>query len=76
MYRFLNRLPRPLSPHPRLDQFRTFPTMPKAKQGKRNSASQPAPYAANSVFKMNKDIGQHVLKNPGIAQVSLDHALY
>lgn len=46
--------------------------MPKAKAGKRNGASQGAtPYdvAKNHVFKMNTDIGQHVLKNPGIAQV-------
>lgn len=56
--------------------------MPKAKQGKRNSASKANPYsdaaaktkAANSVFKMNTDIGQHVLKNPGIAQAIVDKA--
>lgn len=56
--------------------------MPKAKQGKRNSASKGNPYsdaaaktkAANSVFKMNTDIGQHVLKNPGIAQAIVDKA--
>lgn len=52
-------------------QSRQLQTMPKAKGGKRNSASQGAPYAVakNHVFKMNTDIGQHVLKNPGIAQV-------
>lgn len=56
--------------------------MPKAKQGKRNSVSKGNPYsdaaaktkAANSVFKMNTDIGQHVLKNPGIAQAIVDKA--
>ncbi|OJJ30714.1 hypothetical protein ASPWEDRAFT_121180 [Aspergillus wentii DTO 134E9] len=56
--------------------------MPKVKQGKRNSASQANPYAdavaktkaANSIFKMNTDIGQHVLKNPGIAQAIVDKA--
>ncbi|RJE25932.1 dimethyladenosine transferase [Aspergillus sclerotialis] len=50
--------------------------MPKAKAGKRNSASQGTPYAAakNHVFKMNTDIGQHVLKNPGIAQAIVDKA--
>ena len=56
--------------------------MPKAKHGKRNSASKGNPYsdaaaktkAANSVFKMNTDIGQHVLKNPGIAQAIVDKA--
>lgn len=49
--------------------------MPKVKQKKRNSASQSNAFsdaaaktkAANSIFKMNTDIGQHVLKNPGIA---------
>ena len=52
-------------------QSRQFQTMPKAKAGKRNSAPQGTPYdvAKNHVFKMNTDIGQHVLKNPGIAQV-------
>lgn len=55
--------------------------MPKVKANKRNSASK-NPYAdaaaktkaANSVFKMNTDIGQHVLKNPGIAQAIVDKA--
>ena len=57
--------------------------MPKAKQNKRNSASSnSAPYAeaaaktkaANSIFKMNKNIGQHVLKNPGIADKIVEKA--
>ncbi|KAL2003248.1 hypothetical protein VTN02DRAFT_4561 [Thermoascus thermophilus] len=56
--------------------------MPKASQKKRNGASQASPYAqaaaktkaANSIFKMNTDIGQHVLKNPGIAQAIVDKA--
>ncbi|KAL2217760.1 dimethyladenosine transferase [Thermoascus aurantiacus ATCC 26904] len=56
--------------------------MPKASQKKRNSASQASPYAqaaaktkaANSIFKMNTDIGQHILKNPGIAQAIVDKA--
>lgn len=50
--------------------------MPKSAPSKRNRSSQAAPYAdaakaraQNNVFRMNKDIGQHVLKNPGIAQV-------
>jgi len=55
--------------------------MPKVKANKRNSASK-NPYAdaaaktkaANSVFRMNTDIGQHVLKNPGIAQAIVDKA--
>jgi hypothetical protein len=57
--------------------------MPKLNKGKRNSAAQGSPYAnaaakanaANSIFKMNKDVGQHVLKNPGIAQVGPVHSL-
>ena len=46
--------------------------MPKAiKQKKRNNAQADAAAktkAAHSIFKMNTDIGQHVLKNPGIAE--------
>ena len=48
--------------------------MPKAQGKKRNGASQSSPYnrppkssAANHIFKMKTDIGQHVLKNPGVA---------
>ena len=55
--------------------------MPKAKQNKRNSASS-SPYAdaaartkaANSIFRMNRNIGQHVLKNPGIADKLVEKA--
>lgn len=58
-----------------------FSTMPKAKTNKRSSAAK-NPYAdaaaktkaASSVFRMNTDIGQHVLKNPGIAQAIVDKA--
>ncbi|PGH11213.1 dimethyladenosine transferase [Polytolypa hystricis UAMH7299] len=51
--------------------------MPKAPSKKRHgAAAQSSPYAqaaaktkaANSIFKMNTDLGQHVLKNPGVAQ--------
>lgn len=45
--------------------------MPKVKPQKRNSAQADAmakTKAAHSIFKMNTDIGQHVLKNPGIAE--------
>ena len=57
-------------------------TMPKVKQNKRNSAAKGNSYAdaaaktkaANNVFKMNTDVGQHVLKNPGIAQAIVDKA--
>lgn len=56
--------------------------MPKASSKKRNGASSASPYAqaaaktkaANSIFRMNTDIGQHVLKNPGIAQAIVDKA--
>ncbi|PYI01068.1 dimethyladenosine transferase [Aspergillus sclerotiicarbonarius CBS 121057] len=56
--------------------------MPKVKQQKRNSASKASPYAdaaaktkaANSIFKMNTDLGQHILKNPGVAQRIVDKA--
>ncbi|EEP76087.1 dimethyladenosine transferase [Uncinocarpus reesii 1704] len=56
--------------------------MPKAPQKKRNSAGKAGPYAhaaaktnaANSIFRMNTDIGQHVLKNPGVAQAIVDKA--
>ncbi|CEJ62446.1 Putative 16S rRNA (-N6/-N6)-dimethyltransferase [Penicillium brasilianum] len=45
--------------------------MPKVQKGKRNNAREDAAAktkAAHSIFKMNTDIGQHVLKNPGIAE--------
>ncbi|RAL05055.1 dimethyladenosine transferase [Aspergillus ibericus CBS 121593] len=56
--------------------------MPKVRQQKRNSASKASPYAdaaaktkaANSIFKMNTDLGQHILKNPGVAQRIVDKA--
>lgn len=51
--------------------------MPKAVSNKRNNAaSQGSPYAAqkHNIFKMNTDLGQHVLKNPGVAQAIVDKA--
>lgn len=53
--------------------------MPKASKQKRNgSAAQSSPYAktkaSNNIFKMNTDLGQHVLKNPGVAQAIVDKA--
>ena len=55
--------------------------MPKAPRGKRNGAAHSSPYnhggkgsAANHIFKMKTDIGQHVLKNPGVAQAIVDKA--
>ena len=48
--------------------------MPKTHGKKRNGPAQSSPYnrpakssAANHIFKMKTDIGQHVLKNPGVA---------
>ncbi|KAI9762532.1 MAG: Dimethyladenosine transferase [Chaenotheca gracillima] len=37
-------------------------------------AAAPQRNAKNNIFKMNKNIGQHVLKNPGIAQSIVDKA--
>lgn len=59
--------------------------MPKA-QKKRGGANNSTPYskssstssssttATNAIFKMNTDLGQHVLKNPGVAQAIVDKA--
>ncbi|KAJ5322181.1 hypothetical protein MYU51_015753 [Penicillium brevicompactum] len=54
--------------------------MPKVQKSKRNGASQgmsdaaAKTKAAHSIFKMNTDIGQHVLKNPGIAAAIVEKA--
>lgn len=56
--------------------------MPKVASNKRNGAAQKSPYGrtsakttgANNLFKLNTDIGQHVLKNPGVAQAIVDKA--
>ncbi|KAJ5297399.1 hypothetical protein N7508_007648 [Penicillium antarcticum] len=54
--------------------------MPKVVRQKRNNASQglsdaaAKTKAAHSIFKMNTDIGQHVLKNPGIAAAIVEKA--
>lgn len=54
--------------------------MPKASAHKRSSSaaspySKPASKASsNAIFKMNTDLGQHVLKNPGVAQAIVDKA--
>ena len=56
--------------------------MPKALQKRRNGSASSSPYAqpptkaraTNNVFKMNTDLGQHVLKNPGVAQAIVDKA--
>lgn len=56
--------------------------MPKVAINKRSSAAQNSPYGrtsaktigANNLFKLNTEIGQHVLKNPGVAQAIVDKA--
>lgn len=59
--------------------------MPKATGHKRNgSSAATSPYgktakvaknaAANTIFKMNTDLGQHILKNPGVARAIIDKA--
>ncbi|KAL8689333.1 MAG: hypothetical protein Q9218_004980 [Villophora microphyllina] len=55
--------------------------MPKATRQKRNGAASSSPYApskpartSNPIFRMNTDLGQHVLKNPGVAQAIVDKA--
>jgi 18S rRNA (adenine1779-N6/adenine1780-N6)-dimethyltransferase len=47
--------------------------MGKLKNSKRNSAGAASPYAkaqatTNNVFKFNTNVGQHILKNPGVAE--------
>ena len=39
--------------------------MPKVQGKKRNGAAQSSPYGS-AIFKMKTNIGQHVLKNPGV----------
>ena len=57
--------------------------MPKHARRQSNGISKADPYAgaavrknkvANNIFKMNTDIGQHILKNPGVAQAIVDKA--
>ncbi|KAI6248044.1 Dimethyladenosine transferase [Erysiphe necator] len=54
--------------------------MGKAKQNKRNNASTSSlPYskavkAVNNVFKFNTNVGQHILKNPGVAEAIVSKA--
>ncbi|KAF2230391.1 dimethyladenosine transferase [Viridothelium virens] len=56
--------------------------MPKASSKKSsNGAAKGSPYAlpsskpTHNIFKMNTDIGQHILKNPGVATAIVDKAL-
>lgn len=53
----------------------------KTRPGGAGAGTSSAPYskpssaaASNAIFKMNTDIGQHVLKNPGVAQAIVDKA--
>jgi 18S rRNA (adenine1779-N6/adenine1780-N6)-dimethyltransferase len=57
--------------------------MPKSARKNSNGISKADPYAgaavrknkmANNIFRMNTDIGQHILKNPGVAQAIVDKA--
>lgn len=60
--------------------------MPKSARKNSNGVSKSDPYAgaaarkgkasaaANNIFRMNTDIGQHILKNPGVAQAIVDKA--
>ncbi|OBT46463.1 dimethyladenosine transferase [Pseudogymnoascus sp. WSF 3629] len=53
--------------------------MGKLKGGKRNSAATSSPYEkaakqTNNVFKFNTNVGQHILKNPGVAEAIVQKA--
>ena len=56
--------------------------MPKSTPKRRNAAAHNNPYAhsgakskaTNNIFKMNTDLGQHVLKNPGVAEAIVNKA--
>ena len=55
--------------------------MPKIQSKKRHGLATSSPYSrpqqakvANNIFKMNTELGQHVLKNPGVAQAIVDKA--
>jgi 18S rRNA (adenine1779-N6/adenine1780-N6)-dimethyltransferase len=53
--------------------------MGKAKPGKRSGhAAGPydRPQKSTNIFKMNKDYGQHILKNPGVSDVSFHSSIY
>jgi 18S rRNA (adenine1779-N6/adenine1780-N6)-dimethyltransferase len=43
-------------------------------RGPSAAAKEAASKAVNKVFKMNTDLGQHILKNPGVAQALVDKA--
>lgn len=47
---------------------------PYSRGGASASVKDAASKAVNKVFKMNTDLGQHILKNPGVAQAIVDKA--
>lgn len=47
--------------------------MPKAQKTTRKEKGD-APYGKKALFGMNKDLGQHILKNPGVSQAIVDKA--
>lgn len=56
----------------------TMPKVSKMRGGSQKrspySRTENAPKAANNIFKLNTGLGQHVLKNPGVAQAIVDKA--
>lgn len=53
--------------------------MGKFKQDKRNKSASASPYdkakqQTNNVFKFNTNVGQHILKNPGVADAIVQKA--
>lgn len=56
--------------------------MPKSARKNSSGVQKGDPYAGaasrkkggNNVFKFNTDLGQHILKNPGVAQAIVDKA--
>ena len=57
--------------------------MPKSARKNNGGVQKGDPYAGaagrkkektNNVFKFNTDLGQHILKNPGVAQAIVDKA--
>ena len=54
--------------------------MPKIARKRQTNGAMSSPYSAppsrqkSTIFKMNTDLGQHVLKNPGVAQAIVDKA--
>jgi hypothetical protein len=70
------------APEKRYVNTETRLAMPKANSKRHDAKATTGPYArmparvktTNNMFKFNVDIGQHVLKNPGVAQAIVDKA--